>query len=353
LNLVNNLAKNAAGNTPAEHRSVFVSHASANFKVADEVRQLLEERDVRCWIAPRDIPPSSSYGKEISKAIEECSVTVLLLTEQSNASRAVANEIEMSFSMEKAIIPLRLREIKPSKELAFFVSNVQWVDAYYSPLKSRIDEIVAIVHAVESGRAIPSPAPEKKTLLGRLERFLEHTLRHKMLLAFLAFFVIAGVGVNASMGTAKIQAGVAAERQAIDQDPATLGLIKLSTATDGGADSNGDGVALWASIYLNVRGRSFQDVDVRASVESAPSKTSLINISGLLTPDKGMDAATITFNVPKETTRITMCMTAQHPTLAQPYTAVWSFTLNSNNNEHAVVRDRPPVIIEGKHAACS
>jgi hypothetical protein len=84
-----------------KHRSIFISRASADFKLADEIRQLLEERGTNCWIAPRDIPPSSSYGEEISKALDACSMTVLILTEQSNASKPVSNEIEMSFSKQK------------------------------------------------------------------------------------------------------------------------------------------------------------------------------------------------------------------------------------------------------------
>ena len=172
-------------------RSVFVSHASKNFKIADEVRALLEERGISCWIAPRDIPPGGKYGTAIVDAIADCTVVVLLLTDEANQSSAVENEIERAFGNQKTIIPIRLRDIKPSKGLEFFVSNAQWVDAFVSPLKGRIEQIVNIVHALELDKPAPAVQPEVPTLLGRTERQLERALRHKVLSASIAFGVLA------------------------------------------------------------------------------------------------------------------------------------------------------------------
>lgn len=180
-----------AGSTGTHKRSVFVSHASKNFKIADEVRALLEERGISCWIAPRDIPPGGKYGTAIVDAIADCTVVVLLLTDEANQSSAVENEIERAFGNQKTIIPVRLRDIKPSKGLEFFVSNAQWVDAFVSPLKGRIDQIANIVHALELDKPLPAVQPEAPTLLGRAERQLECALRHKVLSAALAFGILA------------------------------------------------------------------------------------------------------------------------------------------------------------------
>lgn len=176
-------------------KSVFISHASKDFKVASEICRLLEEHGIPCWIAPRDIPPSGSYGAEISRAIENCSVTLLLFTDHANASRAVANELELSFSKQKVIVPVRLKEVKPSSILEFFISNAQWVDAFHTPLKKRIEEIIHIVQAVEQNKAVPTPIPEQKTWMGECERLLEKAFRYKMLTALGAFFILLGLGV--------------------------------------------------------------------------------------------------------------------------------------------------------------
>ena len=110
-------------------RSVFISHASNNFKIADEIRDVLETRGVSCWIAPRDIPPGQQYGTSIIEGISNSSVFLLLLTDESNLSVAVQNEVERAFGYQKTIIPVRISDVKPGKEIEFFVSNAQWVDA--------------------------------------------------------------------------------------------------------------------------------------------------------------------------------------------------------------------------------
>ena len=67
-------------------RSVFISHASKNFKVADNIRDILETRGVSCWIAPRDIQPGQQYGASIVDGISASSVFLLLLTVQTMMS---------------------------------------------------------------------------------------------------------------------------------------------------------------------------------------------------------------------------------------------------------------------------
>jgi hypothetical protein len=183
-----------------DKRLVFISHASANFSLADEIRALLEDRGIPCWIAPRDILGTRAYFEEIVHGIKECAVTLLLLTDEANQSEAVAREIERSFAYQKPILPLRLKRIKPSAKLEFIVASCQWVDAFDTPLKRRIEQVVNIVRAVEQGTPPPAPAPEQKTWSGSLERSLEQSLRHKMLSSVVAFLLLAMIGLASWSG---------------------------------------------------------------------------------------------------------------------------------------------------------
>lgn len=343
---------NADTSTKTLRRSIFISHSSADFKIADEVRQLLEDHGISCWIAPRDIPASSSYGSEISKALDECSVTVLILTEQSNLSRPVANELELSFSKQKTIIPLRLREVKPSRMLEFYVSNAQWIDAYYSPLKQRILEIIKIVQAVESGIPPSSPAPEKKSLIGRIERFLEQALRHKILATLLALSVILFVAGAAALNAHKIQAAVDADKQVISQDPSTLGLITLSASPSLGSPQVDANLSITASVYLNVKGATFKDAQVFATVETGDAQALTLNLSDLLDLDKGADTQTGTFQVPAAVKKIIVCVATKHPTEMVDYTAIWSYTIRHKQETINVIRDRVPKLIRGVPSIC-
>jgi hypothetical protein len=174
-------------------RSVFISHASKNLKVADSIRDILEARGVSCWIAPRDIQPGKQYGASIIDGISNSSVFLLLLTDESNLSPAVQNEVERAFGYQKTIIPVRISDVKPGKEIEFFVSNAQWVDAIYQPLKRRMDEVAAIVQAIEMSAKPPPVQPEKRTLLGAVEKLLERIFRHKTLSLVSGFVAVLGL----------------------------------------------------------------------------------------------------------------------------------------------------------------
>ena len=123
---------------------VFISHASQDYRLANEIRRLLKEREIPCWTAPRDILPGRSYGEEIIKAIHQCAVTLLVFTQKANQSRAVANELELSFACERVILPVRLEEIQPSSNIEFWLSRTQWVDAFLVPLRRRINDLLPI-----------------------------------------------------------------------------------------------------------------------------------------------------------------------------------------------------------------
>lgn len=332
-------------------RSVFVSHASKNFKIADEVRMLLEEQGISCWIAPRDIPLGGQYGTTIVEAIRDCTIVVLLLTDEANKSKPVENEIERAFNHQKTIVPIRLREIMPSKGLEFFVSNAQWVDAFYSPIKQRINEIANIVRAVETQQPIQAVSPERKTTLGKFERYLEQTLRHKFQLALAAFFVVAGLGVYSVSQISNLNSSITEEKRAIEEDPASIGLITLSDESPSDAPTD-SAISLRAAIYLNVRGATFKDVKVMAVVESQAPGKSLINVSELLSASQGADVQSVVFLVPRSTNRVTMCITTLHPTLKLPVTAIWSYAVITG--EHiAITRDRPPALHASNSNTCT
>lgn len=74
-------------------------------------------------MAPRDVLPGRDYGEQIIEAIEAAAVTLLVLSEHANASRHVRNEIERAVAKAKAVLPVRIREVLPSKALELFVSS--------------------------------------------------------------------------------------------------------------------------------------------------------------------------------------------------------------------------------------
>jgi len=200
---------------------VFISHASRNFRAADDLRSRLEELGIGCWIAPRNIPAGSSYGEEITGAIQNAVAVVLILTEEANASRGVASELELAFRYQRVIIPVRLKPVEPASRLAFFVNNTQWVDACQTPLKYRVHEIARILKAVSVGSRPPLPSPEQWTFLGAVERRIESLIRYKFLTLTIAFALFAAVG-----GTLLLKSGKTLSR--VENIEAQFETLRLS-----------------------------------------------------------------------------------------------------------------------------
>ena len=144
---------------------VFISYSTKNKDIADAVVSDLEQHDITCWYAPRNIRPGEEWVTAITTALERSKVLVLLYTEQSNASRQVMNEIAVAFNAGITIVPFRLSEAPMSSEFEYYLMRVHWLDAVSKPLDQSIielrDYLKIIIHEPEK-----APLPKEVTLSG-------------------------------------------------------------------------------------------------------------------------------------------------------------------------------------------
>jgi hypothetical protein len=66
--------------------TVFISYASNDAAVAEQICRLLEDDAIGCWIAPRNVDPGHDFAEQILDGIESTRVMVLLLSAHANAS---------------------------------------------------------------------------------------------------------------------------------------------------------------------------------------------------------------------------------------------------------------------------
>ena len=137
---------------------VFISYASKDKIVADAVCARLEAAGIRCWIAPRDIVPGTSYGEAIIDAIHGAKVMVLVFSSSANASGHIPKEVERAVSNGVAILPFRIEDVAPGKSLDYFIGSVHWLDAMTPPMEQHLDSLAATVH-----KLIPSNAAGSAT----------------------------------------------------------------------------------------------------------------------------------------------------------------------------------------------
>ena len=113
----------------AESARVFISYASGDKPIADDVCAALEAAGIPCWMAPRDVRPGALYADAIVRAITNAKMLVLVLSESSIASSHVGKEVERASSKRRPIIALRTDAAILTPALEYFLSESQWIDA--------------------------------------------------------------------------------------------------------------------------------------------------------------------------------------------------------------------------------
>lgn len=127
---------------------VFVSYSSRNKSVADAACAKLEERQIRCWIAPRDVRPGLGYGGAIVRAISESRVMVLVFSADSNNSPFVMREVERAVSKGIPILTFRVEDVLPTEDMEFFLGAPHWLDAMSPPLEAHLQKLTEAVRSL-------------------------------------------------------------------------------------------------------------------------------------------------------------------------------------------------------------
>jgi hypothetical protein len=123
---------------PTIPHDVFISYSSRDKPIADAVCASLEAKGTRCWVAPRDVLPGTNYPRAIVEAIETSRVMVLIFSSYSNDSPHVVRELTHAVSKGVIIIPFRIEDIQPSKDMEYLIGIPHWLDAMTPPLESHI-----------------------------------------------------------------------------------------------------------------------------------------------------------------------------------------------------------------------
>jgi len=124
---------------------VFISYASQDKNIADAVCAKLEDKKIRAWIAPRDVPAGANFADSIISAINQCKVLVLIWSQDSNISAHILNELHQAFEQGILIIPFRIQDVQPTNAMRYYIGRTQWLDAFAPPLKKHIHILVETI----------------------------------------------------------------------------------------------------------------------------------------------------------------------------------------------------------------
>ena len=138
---------------PIDRRDVFLSHSSADHTVAIDVVSQLEAQGVSCWVAPRDVPPGTTYAAALYYALEAAPVFVVLMSAAANESDHVARELEIANQMKKRMVPVQVEKFRATGAFCYYTRAMHFYRWAQSPdiVVTRIVEQVVRARSESSG----------------------------------------------------------------------------------------------------------------------------------------------------------------------------------------------------------
>lgn len=136
---------------------IFISYSSKDVEITNKLCKHIEDANLKCWIAPRNITPGEDYAAEIIRGLDSAKCLLLILSEHSNNSEQVLREVERAANKRIPILVLNISKVEVlSKSLEYYVTHRQWITAYdekgpsRAMLLERIEQIKDFISLVEN-----------------------------------------------------------------------------------------------------------------------------------------------------------------------------------------------------------
>lgn len=126
-------------------QDVFICYSDADRQTAEAVCATLEAGGISCWIAPRNISVGGNWSEAIMDAISGSRVMVVIWSASASASPYVTLEVKHACTQGVTVILFRVENVKPPKDLNFFLAFVQWLDAWTPPLEGHYQRLAETV----------------------------------------------------------------------------------------------------------------------------------------------------------------------------------------------------------------
>jgi TolB-like protein/Flp pilus assembly protein TadD len=175
-------------------RPAFISYASQDAALAQEVCTALEAAGFPCWIAPRDVVPGTLYADGIVQALDESRVLVLILSKDAVASAHVGRELERAVSKRHPVIALKVDSAPLNRAFEYFLNQSQWIEAGSGGMDAAIAKLVEAVgrHLAAGNAAAPTQtlvAPLRKAATSRRNWVIGAAI---VVIALVAAYFLAG-----------------------------------------------------------------------------------------------------------------------------------------------------------------
>ncbi len=167
---------------------IFISHSSKDAEFAQNICELIERNDIKCFIAPRDIRSGREYAEELVNGIDHSGAMILLMSENANHSPHVLREVERAVSKNIPILVYKLEETALSKSMEYFLMTHQWINAQGD---ENFVDILRFVNDLKDNCRPETPETEKQTLMPK-----HNWAKHRNVIAVSVFALLVLVTVS-------------------------------------------------------------------------------------------------------------------------------------------------------------
>lgn len=130
---------------------VFISYNSSDLDVAELACHYIEQRGLRCFIAPRDIA-EVDWADALDAAIKASKAFLIIVSTNSNHSKEVAKELALATRISDYIFPFRIDDTELSGRMNYHLAPFHWINAVTPPLDRRLNELADRIAAVLGGQ---------------------------------------------------------------------------------------------------------------------------------------------------------------------------------------------------------
>ena len=155
--------------------------------MADAACAALESAGIRCWIAPRDIPPGDDWSAASIRAIDQSKVMVLIFSLNANESTEIPREVRRAANRNVRIVTVRIDRAEPAEALEYYLGTVQWFDALPPPVENHLQRLARDIRAILEPPAVKKGEPISKEGVGQQVR--KERRQRRMSLRQLAFVI--------------------------------------------------------------------------------------------------------------------------------------------------------------------
>lgn len=287
-------------------RKAFLSHSSTDAELADGLCADLESDGVSCWIAPRDVTPGRPYAEECVRGIEESGAVVLLASAAAIGSNQVLSEIEQAHKRKIPIYTLLVGKPQIGRELDYYISRLHWLETGSMPLRDVASRLAAVISNRKAWDDVASPPSLRRTVLYRRDAFAGSAI------ATLLVLVLLGAGA------------IYWTNRSLDLDFRRLGYATLSPAP-GTAD---DSMRLEARVWLLAEGARFADVRMATAAARSDGSIERSDRSRWPIPEQVGSQESVALALPRETTRLAVCLSMPSAGRGAPYRVTQQFTVH-------------------------